>query len=145
MINTLNINQDGLVNTDNVNAVIALLKILMNKGYVSNRIRLAIGLCLNACKIHPYVIRDIFRGFLIDYNSFNTYVGLCGIIGTSGFDNPTDKNPISINKQLVKNEYGLTKNNELNETVKDKWYKDKINYLSVPFILESNRLPIRPI
>lgn len=145
LVNTLNINQDGLVNTDNVNAVIALLKILMNKGYVSNRIRLAIGLCLNACKIHPYVIRDIFRGFLIDYNSFNTYVGLCWIIGTSGFDNPTDKNPISINKQLVKNEYGLTKNNELNETVKDKWYKNKINYLSVPFILESNRLPIRPI
>lgn len=144
LINQLDINQDCNVDSDNVNAVIAFIKILMNRGYVSNRVRLAIGLCLNTCGIHPYVTRDIFRAFLIDYTSFSTYLGLCWCIGTSGFNNDELK-PISINKQLTQREYGLITNDETETLMKGKWYKDKVDYLSVPYILESNRLPFRTV
>lgn len=144
LINQLDINQDGKVDSNSVNAVIAFIKILMNRGYVSNRVRLAIGLCLNTCGIHPYVTRDIFKAFLIDYTSFSTYLGLSWCIGTSGFNN-NKLNPISINKQLTQREYGLIPDDETETLMRGKWYKDKVDYLSVPYLLESNRLPFRSI
>lgn len=124
-------------------AVQALLKTLMNRGYLSKKGRMLVALYLNKCSIHPYVIRDVFRGFLLDYCESSNYNGLSWCLGTS---NPYYTEPFipSLVKQLCEREYGFYSGNEITkETWKNAY--SSINLNTIPYFLESNRLPTRLI
>lgn len=124
-------------------AVQALLKTLMNRGYLSKKGRMIVALYLNKCNIHPYVIRDIFRGFLLDYCESSTYNGLSWCLGTS---NPYYREPFipSLVKQLCEKEYGFYNGDII---TKETWISayNSINLNAIPYFLESNRLPTRII
>lgn len=130
------VQNDENVDSRNVEAVKVFIKILVNRGYVSKKVRMSIALCLNECGINPYVIRDLFRAFLIDYLGFNTYLGLGWCLGITTYKEVSYK-PVSINKQLSKVEYGLSQGSINGWT--------NVDILSVPYLLEGNRLPVKKL